>query len=104
MRGPDVAYVGPERAIQARVARFPEMAPDLIIEVVSPSERAGRLRAKVNDYLRAGARLVVVLYPEMRSAGLFGSGREVTAVHEDDVLRLDPVLPGFACPLREIFE
>jgi Uma2 family endonuclease len=103
VRAPDVAYVSQARLPQARVRGYPELAPDLVVEVVSPNDTAGEIQSKVDEWLRAGAQVVWVLYPVNRSAMVYGADRAARLLHADDTLHGEPVLPGFACPLGDLF-
>lgn len=103
VRAPDVAYVGPDRLHLARVGGFPELAPDFVVEVVSPGDRAGEIQQKAEEWLRAGVRLVWVLYPATRSAMAYHDDGTVRLLHADDTITAEPVLPGFACRLGDLF-
>ena len=66
-RAPDVAFVASERlGIEDIPAGFLEVAPGLVVEVVSPGDSGTSVRSKVTDWLTAGTRLVWVVYPESR--------------------------------------
>ena len=93
VRMPDVAYVAADRLAQARVRGYPELAPDLVVEVVSPSDTAGEVQAKVEEWLRAGSRLVWVLYPATGTATVFQADGEARLLHADDTIHGEPVLP-----------
>src|ERR671925_2245853 len=67
VRAPDIAFVRRER-IPSETGGFPQMAPDLAVEVLSPSDRPGETLAKVGDWLEAGTQLVWVIDPERRGA------------------------------------
>jgi len=103
VRAPDVAYVGPERLARARVPGFPELAPDLVVEVVSPNDTASEIQRKVDEWLRAGTRLVWVLYPTTRSAMAYETDGQARLLHVDDTLTGEPVLPGFTCRVGDLF-
>jgi Uma2 family endonuclease len=103
VRAPDVAYVGPDRLDRARVRAFPELAPDLVVEVVSPYDTASEIQAKVEEWLRAGTRIVWVLYPATRSGMAYGADGTVRLLHADDTLDGEPVLPGFTCRIGDLF-
>lgn len=103
VRAPDVAFVAEPRVAQARVAGYPDLAPDLVVEVVSPHDAAGEVQARVEDWLRAGTRLVWVLYPQSRSAVVYRPDGQARVLHTDDTLSGDPALPGFACRVGELF-
>lgn len=102
VRAADVAFVRRERIRPGRHPRFFEGAPDLAIEVVSPSDRMSDVQAKVNEWLAACARSVWVVDTPNRSIDIFHSGGHMTRFRESDVLT-DDVLPGFTLKLDELF-
>jgi Uma2 family endonuclease len=77
--------------------------PDFVFEVVSPGDNYSELDEKVQDYLRAGIRLVWVVVPETRWVHVYRQDGSVGLVHEDGILDGEDVLPGFSCPVRELF-
>ena len=83
--------------------RYPELAPDLVVEVLSPSDRAGETLAKIGDWLEAGARLVWVIDPERRIARVCRPDGTEATIKEDEHLDGEDVLPGFTCSLAGIF-
>ena len=103
VRAPDVAYVGPDRLDQARVRSFPELAPDFVVEVVSPNDTAAEVQRKVDEWQRAGVLLVWVLYPLTRTATTYRSDGAVALLHADDAITAEPALPCFACRLSDLF-
>jgi Uma2 family endonuclease len=58
VRGPDVSFVRRERLGTGATAGWPHVPPDLAVEILSPSDRAGKVRDRVQDYLTAGCELV----------------------------------------------
>jgi Uma2 family endonuclease len=103
VRSPDVSFVAAGRFPDERVpVGFPPFAPDLAVEVLSPGDRRGDLLEKVGEYLDAGSRLVWVIDPETRTAGAYRSLTDVRAIGEADVLDGEDVIPGFACPLKDV--
>lgn len=103
VRAPDVAYVGPDRLARARVPGFPELAPDLVVEVVSPNDTAAEVQRKAEEWLGAGVVLVFVLFPSTHSAMVYRPGGLVRLLHADDTLDAEPVLPGFTCRVSDLF-
>jgi Uma2 family endonuclease len=104
IRGADVAYIPPEQ--MARVAwngvdYFPAV-PALVVEVVSATDRADAVAEKVQDYLAGGARRVWCVYPQRRFAHIYDPDRPLRAVHEDESLTDEELLPGFALSLAAI--
>jgi Uma2 family endonuclease len=103
VRAPDVAYVRQERLAHARVRGYPELAPDFVVEVVSPNDTASEIQQKVGEWLAAGVLLVWVLYPATRTAMTFRSDDAIQLLHADDTIDAEPVLPGFVCRLGDLF-
>jgi Uma2 family endonuclease len=104
VRAPDVAFVAAERLPRGRLpTAYGEMAPDLVVEVVSPSDTAGEIQEKIYDWLGAGVRVALVLYPSTRSVAVYRSLRQVQVLTQDEQLDLDDVLPGFRCSVRDFF-
>ena len=80
-----------------------DVVPDLAIEVTSPTDRAEAQRGKVLEYFQAGVRCVWVVYPKLRLIDVYESPTSSRVFGPDDTLIGDPVLPGFALPLGELF-
>ena len=102
VRGPDVAFVSRERLPQPIPHTYLELAPDLVVEVLSHNDRPGETLAKVGDWLDAGARLVWLIDPQRRLARIYRLDGTETTVGETDALTGEEVLPGFSCPLASI--
>jgi Uma2 family endonuclease len=79
-----------------------ELAPDLVIEVLSPNDRPGEILAKVADWLEAGSRLVWVIDPERRIGRIYRQDGTESSITADGQLDGEDVLPGFSCPLAVI--
>ncbi len=105
VRGPDVAFVSRDRYAAAGdpVTAFPG-APDLAIEVLSPSNTPAEVRAKVADYLAAGTQLVWVVDAERRTVTAYRSLLAPRILMETDVLEGEDVVPVFRLEVAEIFE
>lgn len=102
VRAPDISFIRPERIPSTPPTGFWNGPPDLAIEVLSPDDRPGEVRQKVQEYLTHGVALVGVIDPNTRTATVWRSGATST-LSENDALDLEPVIPGFRCPLRDIF-
>lgn len=104
VRAADVSFVRREHIpIEGIPEKFWDLAPDLAVEVVSPSETADEIWEKVSDYLAAGTPLVWVIYPRSKQAVAYtpdGIGR---TLHTEDSLEDAAVLPGFSCKLVDLF-
>lgn len=77
--------------------------PDLAVEVVSPNDLYSEVRTKVEEYLRAGVRLVWVIDPDTRSVDVRRADGSVSQLGEKDELTGEDVLPGFRCAVRDLF-
>ena len=104
VRGPDIFYVRPDHVPEVGVPEaFWSMAPDLAVEVVSPSEKAGDVREKVRDYLAAGTPLVWVVYPRTREVVVHTPDGLARTYGEGNVLEGFEGLQGFTCAVAELF-
>lgn len=104
VRGPDVAVVRRDRVTQPEPLGFPDLGPDLVVEVLSPSDRPGAVLAKVADWLNAGSRLVWVIDPERALARVYRSDGTEALVSQTDALDGEDVVPGFSCPLNTVLQ
>src|SRR6266550_300029 len=103
VRAPDVAFVA-----RARVERIPprgyaELAPDLLAEILSPDDRPAEVLAKVADWLAAGTELVWLVDPERLEVRVYRRDGSLAVVHAAESLDGEDVLPGFSCPLAQVF-
>jgi Uma2 family endonuclease len=102
VRSPDAAVV-----LSNRLAELPDsfvpMAPDLAVEVLSPSDRMADALAKVAMYLQAGTSLVWLVNPTTRKVMVFRSEMDLVTLGESDTLDGGDVLPDFTVPVAEIF-
>ena len=102
---PDIAFVTRGRIPSGTdTFKFLELAPDLVVETLSPSDRAVDVEEKIALWLRAGVRLAVVLDPASRSVTLHNANNEITALTEGAMMDLEDVIPGFRCKVSDIFD
>jgi Uma2 family endonuclease len=105
VRGADVAFYSYNRISRGPLpADYGEVAPELVVEVRSPSDRWPKILTKVAEYLNAGVLAVVVLDDDSRTALLCLADQAPRRLGPDDVLELPEILPGFAVPVRRFFE
>ena len=102
VRAPDVGYISYERMPERLPPTYIPLPPDLAIEVVSPNDKPVDIENKVNDYLRAGVRMFIFVYPATKSVYVF-KGSEVARLSADDKLDFGDVLPGLSLRVSEIF-
>jgi len=102
-RGPDVSFIAAARVTpETRAQVFPKMAPDLAVEVLSPSDRPRRVLDRVGEYLESGVRLVWVIDPQKRRAVAYRSLTELSEILASGTLDGVDVLPSFQCPLADL--
>lgn len=104
VRSPDVSFVRRDRIDPAVKPGSVPLAPDLAVETLSPSERAGKVQRKVGEYLEHGTELVWLIDPQHRTATVYTRGGGVQWLHEGDALAGGDVVPGFSVPLAFLFE
>jgi Uma2 family endonuclease len=100
---PDASFVRLERLKDVGEDGFLPLAPDLAVEVISPSERAGHISAKVSEYLHAGVRLIWLVDPRRRIVTVYTPTHAARVLRIEDVLDGGDVLPGFSLPLAALF-
>lgn len=101
---PDVSFVRRERLDEmGETEGYIAGAPDLAVEVVSPSDSFADVEEKVSRWLDAGCRMVVVIHPRNRLTWVYLPGDGRIKLMEDDVLDGGDVVPGWKLVLREVF-
>jgi len=105
VRGPDVSFYSKKRVpLGRRIVKYADVSPDLCVEVVSPSNTKRELRDKTKEYFAAGVKLVWIVDPEDRSVTVLTSPNQGTTFYEPSELTGGDVLPGFSCPIADLFE
>jgi Uma2 family endonuclease len=103
LRKPDVSFVVAGRFPGGQVpAGELRIAPDLAVEVVSPNDLAEAVQEKVADYLKAGVRLIWLVYPAARMAVVYQPSGPSAWVFEEGELDGGDVIPGFRCRLADV--
>ncbi|MGH7482286.1 MAG: Uma2 family endonuclease [Longimicrobiales bacterium] len=104
VRGPDIAFVVADRLPGGPPKKgFLEFAPDLCVEIVSPSNRLTEIQAKVFEYLDAGTRLCWIVNPEPRTVTSYRSRTDVGLADATGEIDGDDVVPGFRLAVAELF-
>jgi Uma2 family endonuclease len=106
-RRPDVAFVSYARWAKGRMippGNAWNVIPDLVVEVVSPTDNAKEILIKVREYFEAGVRRVWVLYPGEWLVYEYDSPRSIRVLGREDALEGGEVIPGFRLPLSELSE
>ena len=105
VREPDVAFISADKLpLGVRLKGYFEDAPDLVVEIVSPSDRPENVFNKACMWILFGVRLVWVLDPDYRTVDIYRPGASTTGLTENDTLDGSDVLPGFSCAVSELFD
>jgi Uma2 family endonuclease len=105
VRGADVCFFSYERLPKGDIPEgLLPVVPDLVVEVRSPSDRWNDIFIKVGEYLNAGVRVVIVLDPATETASIYRTDELQQIAHNGDELTIPEILPGFAVPVRRLFE
>ena len=104
VRAPDIAFIRQERVEQAgRTTGYWNGAPDLAVEINSPGDTFSEVEEKVTEWLEAGAKMVWIVGPKLKTVTVYRSLTDVVTLTEKDVLDGGDVVPGFQIPVAEIF-
>lgn len=101
VRGPDIAYWCKGRLREIPVG-YVEIPPDLIVEILSPSNTTRQILEKLCEYFAKGVRLVWVISPEDRTLTIYRKSDEGRLLHETAVVTGEEVLPGFECKVSDL--
>ncbi len=106
IRLPDVAFISwnkfPNRRLPAQP--IPDLAPDLAVEVLSASNTDQEMDRKIREYFAAGTTLAWWVDPVEKTVSVYTAPGQFVVITENDTLDGGSVLPGFALPLRKLFE
>lgn len=105
LRAPDVSFTRRARVPGGGPApeAFGDAAPDLCVEIISPSEEADDMERKVREYFGSGAEQVWHVFPEEQRVVVFTSPTEKRTLGADDILEAGNILPGFSYRVAEFF-
>ena len=104
VRAADVAFISNERYARWKQAGFLDVAPELVVEILSPDDRMTDIMRKLREYFDAGVKLVWVADPETKTVYAYRSMTDVREFGESDKLTGDDVLPGFSVLVASLFE
>lgn len=101
IRTADVSFVLAER-LRKSPRSFAELAPDLMVEVKSPSDSLKSLRKKIEDFLSLGTRIGILINPEKHIVEVYRLGQDVVILTDDDVLTIPDLLPGWELAIADL--
>lgn len=100
---PDISFVRADRLPAERRGPYLVLAPDLVVEIVSPSDRLSRVNDKMLTYIDAGVRLVWIVDPQRHIVTTYAPDGTFRVLRDSDDLDGGDVLPGFRLPVADIF-
>jgi len=100
----NIGFIRAQRVPTSVVKGFFQGPPDLAVEVLSPEDRAGKVMAKVQDWLRAGCRAVWVVDPDCQTVTIYDDQQRTATLTTSDELVGGDLVPGFRLPVAEIFK
>jgi len=104
VRGADVVFISNERLAQVQSHSYLDVAPELIVEIMSPDDRWSDVNDKLTEYFDVGVQIVWVADPHRRQVHVYRSLTEIKILTVDDTLSGGDVLPGFSVSVAELFE
>ena len=103
IRGPDVVFIRQARLSQIDPDHYSSMAPDLVVEVLSPGVNARQFNRKIGQYLRAGVHTIWVLDPDSETVSIYQKD-SVRMLGPNETINAPDLLPGFSVTVRSLFE
>lgn len=104
VRGADIAFVSQERLAGSTTKGYLQIAPELVVEIVSPTDRWQDMRQKIEEYFAIGVQWVWIVEPDHRDVLVYSSSTAMRKFGESDTLTGEGVLEGFSLPVAELFE
>jgi Uma2 family endonuclease len=104
VRGPDVAFWKYSRLpADSHPEVYAKVPPDLCVEVLSPSSTKQKMNRKIREYFASGVGMVWIVDPDQRTVTIYRQPGEGRVLWDDATLTGEDVLPGFSCPVAELF-
>jgi Uma2 family endonuclease len=104
LRSPDVSFVRRERLPGGESPEgFAHFAPNLAVEILSPSDRMDEINEKIAEYFDNGTILVWVIDPKNQTVTVYSSPTDAQVLQADAELTGEDVIPGFRCYVRDLF-
>jgi Uma2 family endonuclease len=103
VRGADIVFMSQERYARCGPSAYLDVAPELVVEILSPEDRPGPMKEKIQEYLSVGVDRVWFIDPRRQRVLVYRSSKQVETLGTGDILRDEEILPGFSLPLSELF-
>ena len=103
VRGADLVFISQGRYARCQPDFYVDVAPELVVEVLSPGDRRGEVREKLSDYFEMGVDLVWIVDPKARYVLAYRSMFEIERFEVGDLLTDEEILPGLSVPVADLF-
>lgn len=103
VRGADVLFISSQRLQQVKSESYLDVAPELIVEVLSPNDRWLDVEQKLEEYFAIGVDRVWIADPMRQTLRIYTAHNEFTILQESDTVKDEAILPGFECKVAEFF-
>lgn len=104
VRGPDIALYTDNKKYAKIDRKYPTTLPAVIVEVLSPNDRLGRIIKRIQRFLAKGVQIAWLIDPESRNVTIFRPGQAPFVLEEGQDIANLPEMPGFRCRVTELFE
>jgi Uma2 family endonuclease len=104
IRAADVAFISHERLAQAQETGFLDVAPELIVEIMSPANTWMEAQEKLAEYFAIDVKMVWIVDPQLEQVHIYRSPEQMRLLRKQDTLTGEDILPGFSVALTEIFD
>ena len=104
VRAADAAFISDARYAQVKSASYLDVAPELVVEVMSPADTWSEVKEKLRDYFAAGVLLAWIVDPATETITAYNADGTVQEFIAESTLTAESVLPGFAVRVADIFE
>ena len=103
VRTPDIAFIRADRLPDREPAATAPPMPDLVVDILSPKDRPLEIQSRAGEWLAAGTSLVWVVDPRRCTVHVYRADGTEEFVGSSGALNGEELLPGFSCPINEIF-
>ncbi|MDX1522402.1 MAG: Uma2 family endonuclease [Anaerolineae bacterium] len=104
VRAADVLFISNERYAQRQSPSYLDVAPELVVEIISPDDRWSEINQKLREYFAAGIDLIWVIDPKSRSVHVYRSLTDIREFSADETLSGEEILPGLSISINELFD
>ncbi|HIE55491.1 MAG TPA: Uma2 family endonuclease [Chromatiaceae bacterium] len=103
VRAANIAFISHDQYDRVQSAGFLDVAPELVVEIMSPANTWSEVHEKLSEYFAIGVNIVWVVDPQLQQIHVFRALDDVSLLTKEGTLTSEDVLPGFALPLTELF-